>query len=115
MVGVALVIVGAVPALTEKIGLFAVSEEPPSVVLTDTGPLVAPTGTMVTSEVELAQATSVALVPLKDTAESGVKLVPVMVTRVPTGPVGGVSALIVGMDGVVAAPTEITLCELNAE
>src|SRR5207249_2857681 len=67
---------------------------PPGVV-TLTGPVVAPAGTVAwiaVSEVTV----KVALVPLKATAVAPLKLVPLIVTLVPTGPVVGERLAMVG-------------------
>src|SRR5437762_1366251 len=74
--------------------LLALVAVPPGVV-TLIGPVVAPLGTVAViwvSELTV----KLADVPLNFTAEVPVKLVPVMVTWVPTGPMVGVNELIVG-------------------
>src|SRR3989442_337907 len=90
LVGEKLVIVGG--GMTVKLpALLAV---PPGVV-TLSGPVVAPDGTvavMVVAEFTV----KLALVPLNRTAEAPVKLVPLMVTLVPTGPLAGVKLVTVG-------------------
>jgi len=74
--------------------LLALVPVPPGVV-TLMGPLVAPAGTV--AVIEIAEFTlKVALVPLNLTAVAPVKLVPVMLTDVPTGPLRGVKPVIVG-------------------
>ena len=98
-VGVKLVMVGAPPLATVKgEGLLA---EPPGAV-TAIDPVVAPTGTVVTSWVALA-AVTVAAVPLNVTVfEAGVALnpVPEIVTAVPTGPAPGVTSMTLTVDEV---------------
>ena len=79
-------------AVTAKLLLLV--PVPPAVV-TLTSPLVAPAGTvarMVVSEVTV----KVALVPLNATVVAPVKLVPLIVTLVPTGPLVGEKLAIVG-------------------
>src|SRR2546427_8916971 len=90
LAGVKLVIVGEL--ITVKLpALLAV---PPGVV-TLIVPVVAPVGTV--AWIELAELTvKVALAPLKATTVVPVKLVPLMVTLVPTGPLAGVKLVIVG-------------------
>src|SRR5438309_8576365 len=91
LVGVKLVIVGALAVTVKLLLLVAV---PPGVV-TPIGPLVAPLGTV--AVIEVAELTlKAALTPLKATALAPVKLVPLMLTLVPTGPLAGVKLLIVG-------------------
>src|SRR5438445_7609250 len=90
LVGAKLVIVGA--GMTVK--LFVLVAVPPGVV-TLSGPVVAPLGTVAEIEVEEV-AVKLALVPLNRTAEAPVKFVPVIVTGVPTGPLVGVKLVIVG-------------------
>jgi len=88
---VKLVIVGAL-AVTVKLPLLVAV--PPGVV-TLIGPVVAPLGTV--AVIEVAELTlKPALTPLKATALAPVKLVPLMLTLVPTGPLPGVKPLIVG-------------------
>src|SRR5438046_2660309 len=88
--GVKLEIVGGL--MTVKLAaLLAV----PSEVVTLIGPLVAPAGTV--AVIAVAEFTvKLALVPLNSTAEAPVKLVPLMVTLAPTGPLPGVTLVIVG-------------------
>src|SRR5207247_394054 len=83
---------GAGGVVTVK--LLALVAVPPGV-LTWIGPLVAPLGTVAVIWV-LVFTVKLAAVPLKRTAVAPVKLVPVMVTEVPTGPLVGVNELIVG-------------------
>jgi hypothetical protein len=72
--------------------------DPPGVV-TLIGPLVAPLGTVAVICVpELT--VKVALAPLKETLDAPVRLVPVIVTDVPTGPDVGLNPLIAGGGGV---------------
>src|SRR5436190_17947284 len=105
--GVKLVIVGGL--ITVK--LAALLAVPPGVV-TLIGPLVAPAGTVaVIAVAELA--VKLALVPLNSTAEAPVKLVPLMVTLVPTGPLPGLKLVIVGglitvkLLALLAVPSEV--------
>src|SRR5437667_10055737 len=68
--------------------------EPPGVV-TLSGPVVAPAGTV--AWIAMAEGTvKLALTPLKATAVAPVKLVPLMVTLVPAGPLVGAKLVIVG-------------------
>src|SRR5205814_2529765 len=87
-----IVTVGGVVSPTVR--LAALLAVPPGVV-TLIGPLVAPAGTV--AVIAVAELTvKLALVPLNSTAEAPVKLVPLMVTLVPTGPLPGVKLEIVG-------------------
>src|SRR5205807_40164 len=82
--------VGALTTVNE-LALVAV---PPGVV-TLTGPVVAPAGTV--ARIAVSEVTvKVALTPLNDTAVAPVKFVPLIVTLVPTGPLVGVKLAIVG-------------------
>jgi len=72
---------------------------PPGVV-TVIFPVVAPLGTVAVIDVALTTVNDVATVVLNLTAVAPVKFVPVIVTRVPMGPVVGVKELIVGRDAV---------------
>src|SRR5438067_6000250 len=65
---------------------------PPGVV-TAMGPVVAPVGTVAVIEVSETTVKLVAATPLNSTAVAPVKLVPVIVTTVPTGPKVGVNGL----------------------
>src|SRR5439155_16576584 len=67
---------------------------PPEVV-TLIGPLVAPAGTVAVIAVA-GLTVKLALVPLNRTALASVKLVPLIVTLVPTGPLAGVKLEMVG-------------------
>ena len=67
----------------------------PPAVVTDTIPVIAPGITMPTSVVPLFE-TAIAEVPPIVNAVGVLKLVPVIVTRVPTGPDEGVNELMVG-------------------
>src|SRR5882672_1999574 len=90
LAGVKLVIVGEL--ITVK--LPALVAVPPGVV-TLIVPVVAPAGTV--AWIEVAELTvKLALAPLNATAVVPVKLVPLMVTLVPTGPLAGVKLVIVG-------------------
>src|SRR5438552_966256 len=91
LVGVKLVIVGALAVTVKLLLLVAV---PPGVV-TLSGPLVAPLGTVAAIEVE-EFTVKLLLVPLTRTAVAPVKAVPLIVTLVPTGPLAGVKPVIVG-------------------
>src|SRR5204863_6650095 len=107
LLGVKLVIVGGL--ITVKLlALLAV----PSGVVTLIGPLVAPAGTV--AVIAVAEPTvKLALVPLNSTAEAPLKLVPLMVTLVPTGPLPGVKLEIVGglmtvkLAALLAVPSEV--------
>src|SRR5207237_1104493 len=82
--------VGALTTVNE-LALVAV---PPGVV-TLTGPVVAPAGTV--ARIAVSEVTvKVAPTPLNDTDVAPVKLVPLMVTLVPTGPLPGEKLAIVG-------------------
>src|SRR2546428_3000493 len=103
------VIVGRVAVTVKLLALVAV---PPEVV-TLSGPVVAPLGTVATIEVEEVTV-KLALVPLKRTAVAPVKFVPLIVTLVPTGPLVGVKLVIVGglavtvkLLALVAVPPEV--------
>ena len=104
-----IVTVGGVVSPTVK--LAALLAVPPGVV-TLIGPLVAPAGTV--AVIAVAELTvKLALVPLNSTAEAPVKLVPLMVTLVPTGPLPGVKLVIVGglitvkLLALLAVPSEV--------
>src|SRR5438132_671870 len=79
---------------TVTVKLLPLVAVPPGVV-TWIGPLVAPLGTVAVSWV-LEVTVKLAVVPLKVTEVAPVKLVPLIVTPVPTGPLAGVNELIVG-------------------
>lgn len=64
-------------------------------VVTETKPVIAPAGTVVVILESLTKVNG-ASTPLNCTSETPVKPAPVIVTRVPTGPVSGVSAVIAG-------------------
>src|SRR5437667_2724707 len=109
LVGVKLVIVGALAVTVKLLALVAV---PPGVV-TLSGPLVAPLGTVAAIEVD-EFSEKLALAPLNVTAVAPVKVVPLIVTLVPTGPPVGVKLVIVGALAVtvkllalVAVPPEV--------
>jgi len=87
-VGVNLVIAG----VTVKLLVLVVV--PPGVV-TAMGPVVAPVGTVAVIWVALLTVT-VAFMPLNLTTVAAVKLVPVITTEVPTGPLVGLKLIIVG-------------------
>src|SRR5439155_646687 len=93
-VGAVMVTVGGVTSFTtvKTLELVAV----PAGVVTLSGPLVAPLGTV--AEMAVAEVTEklTALVPLKVTAVAPVKAVPLSVTLLPTGPLVGVKLVIVG-------------------
>ena len=80
--------------VTITVKTFALVPVPPGVV-TLSGPVVAPVGTVawiVVAEVTV----KLALTPLNATAVAPVKFVPLIVTLVPTGPLVGVKLVIVG-------------------
>src|SRR5881396_2190686 len=82
---------GVVSPTVKLLALLAV----PAEVVTLIDPLVAPAGTL--AVIVLAEFTvKFALVPLNRTAVAPVKLVPLIVTLVPTGPLAGVKLEIVG-------------------
>src|SRR5947208_4679450 len=90
LAGVKLVTVGGLMTV-KLLALLAV----PSGVVTPIGPLVAPAGTV--AVIVVAEPTvKLALVPLNSTALAPVKLVPLIVTLVPTGPLPGVKLVMVG-------------------
>src|SRR3989442_952849 len=90
LVGEKLVIVGR--GMTVK--LLALVAVPPDVV-TVIGPVVAPLGTVVAIDVD-EFTVKLAPVPLKRTAVAPVKVAPVIVTLVPTGPLVGAKLVVVG-------------------
>src|SRR5258706_10147105 len=91
LVGAKLVMVGGLAVTVKAPLLLAV---PPGVV-TLIGPVVAPAGTV--AVIEVAELTvKVAPTPLTVTALAPVKLVPVIVTLVPTGPLVGAKLVMVG-------------------
>src|SRR3989442_1705909 len=109
MVGVKELIAGGEAVTVKLLALVAV----PAEVVTRIGPVVAPLGTLAVIWV-FEFTVKVAVVPLKVTAVAPVKLVPLIVTVVPTGPLVGVKELIVGGDVVtvkllalVAVPAEV--------
>src|SRR5438445_1956664 len=84
----------SVGALAVTVKLLALVAVPPGVV-TLIGPVVAPLGTV--AVIEVAELTvKAALTAFKVTAVAPLKLVPLMLTLVPTGPLAGVKLLIVG-------------------
>src|SRR5207247_652506 len=84
-----------VGALADTVKVLALVAAPPDVV-TVSGPVVAPAGTVAWITVVDVTVKVVALVPLKLTAVTPVKFVPLMVTFAPTGPLVGVKSVIVG-------------------
>src|SRR5207247_1462116 len=104
LVGEKLVIVGALAVTVKLLLLVAV---PPGVV-TLSGPLVAPLGTVAAIEVE-EFTVKPALVPLKVTAVAPVKFVPLIVTLVPTAPLVGVKLVIVGGLSTVKLPVLVAV------
>src|SRR5258706_4068777 len=100
LVGAKLVMVGGLAVTVKAPLLLAV---PPGVV-TLIGPVVAPAGTV--AVIEVAELTvKVAPTPLTVTALAPVKLVPVIVTLVPTGPLVGAKLVMVGGLTVVTVKT----------
>jgi hypothetical protein len=93
LVGVKLVIVGGLGGV-DTVKLLALVAVPPGVV-TLIGPVVAPAGTVAWIAVAEFVAKP-ALTPLKVTAVTPVKFVPLIATIVPTGPLVGVKPVIVG-------------------
>ena len=89
----------AVPVTVKLVALVPV----PVGVVTEIGPVVAPAGTVALMCVLLVTVNVVAETPLNFTAVAPVKLVPVIVTDVPTGPLAGVNEVIVG------APVTVTV------
>src|SRR5206468_562465 len=103
LVGEKLVIVGALTTVNE-LELVAV---PPGAV-TLRGPEVAPAGTV--AWIAVAEVTvKLALVPLNATAVAPVKLVPLIVTLVPTGPLVGEKLAIVGALTTVNEPVLVAV------
>jgi len=102
-------LVGEKPAIVGALGALATVKElalvavPPGVV-TVRDPVVAPVGTVVWMVVSEATV-KVALVPLNATAVAPVKLDPLMVTLVPTGPLVGEKLVIAG-PGATAPPSQ---------
>jgi hypothetical protein len=105
LVGVKLLIVGAGPAVTvNEDELVAV---PPGVVTVST-PVVAPVGTV--AVICVAELTvKIAVKPLNRTVVAPVRLLPVMTTDVPTGPLAGVTVVIVGAATTVNALALVTV------
>jgi hypothetical protein len=100
-VGAKLVIVGGGTTTTVNAPLLVAV--PPGVV-TLSGPVVAPAGTV--AWIAVAEFTvKLALTPLNATAVAPVKLVPLIVTLVPTGPLVGVKPVIVGDPPAVSPPS----------
>src|SRR2546430_4930276 len=91
LAGVKPVIVGA---LAETVKLLALVAVPPDVV-TLNGPVVAPAGTVAWIAVVDVTVKVGAFVPLKLTAVTPAKFVPLMVTLAPTVPLAGVKPVIV--------------------
>ena len=89
-------VIGETGVVTVK--LDALVPVPPPFV-TAIGPVVAPVGTLAVICVSELTLKVVAFVPLKATLVAPVKLVPVIVTDVPTGPLVGVKELTVGAAG----------------
>jgi hypothetical protein len=83
--GVKLDTVGAGTVTVKSEALVAV----PLGVVTATGPVVAPAGTVARTCVAESTENDDAPVPLNVTADASVRSVPVIVTLVPTGPLGG--------------------------
>src|SRR5436309_6107114 len=110
MIGLNSTMTGAPGEVTVK--LMALVAVPPGVV-TDTGPVVAPAGTVVVtwaSEFTVKTADT----PLNVTVVAPVRLVPVSVTEVPTGPLIGLNARMTGAPGEVTVKL-ITLVALPSE
>ena len=81
------VICGGLDVTVKELELVAV----PPVVVTEIGPELPPTGTVAAMVVEETTVNDVAVVPLNVTPEAPVKLPPVIVTVIPTGPLAGVN------------------------
>src|SRR2546426_6635381 len=108
LVGVKLVIVGA-GTTVKLVVLVAV---PPGVV-TLSGPVVAPAGTV--AWIAVSELTvKLALTPLKVTAVAPVKFVPLSVALLPTGPLPGVKPVSVGAGGAPAAAPPSHPWKVNA-
>ena len=114
LVGVKLVSVGA--GMTVK--LLVLVAVPPGVV-TRSGPVVAPVGTV--AWIAVPEVTvKLALTPLNVTVVAPVKFVPLIVTLVPTGPLVGAKLVIVGalptmtvtvVESEFAASAAVTVCD----
>jgi len=99
LVGAKLEIAGGLITVNE-LALVAV----PDGVVTVSGPVVAPAGTV--AWIAVAEVTvKVALTPLNATAVAPVKLVPLIVTPVPTGPLAGVKPAMVGTGPLGSPPS----------
>ena len=81
----------------------------PPVVVTETGPVVAPAGTTAVICEALLMVNDAAGVPLNFTALVPMKFVPVMVTFVPVPPLDGEKLVMVGVVAVKHLPAEATL------
>jgi hypothetical protein len=106
LVGLKLVIVVELATTVNALALVAV---PPGVV-TLSGPVVAPAGTV--ASITLSDVTvKVMAVPLTVTAVAPVKVVPLIVTAVPTGPLAGAKLVIFGLTmkfpGLPAVPSGV--------
>jgi hypothetical protein len=78
----------------------------PSGVVTETKPVVVPLATVAVILVELLTVKLEAALPLKATAVAPVRLVPVMTTEVPTGPLVGAKLVIAGGASTVNMPAD---------
>ena len=93
LVGVKLAMVGAGAVTVKLLLLTAV----PLAVVRLTGPVLAPAGTVAVTLVADTPLNTVAATPLKRTAVTPPRLVPVMVTLVPTGPLVGAKEVMTGL------------------
>jgi hypothetical protein len=108
LVGLKLVIVGGLATTVNALALVAV---PPGVV-TLSGPVVAPAGTV--AWIAVADVTvKLVVVPLNRTAVAPVKFVPLIVTVAPTAPLVGVKLVIVG--GLATTVNALALVAVPAE
>jgi hypothetical protein len=92
--------------VTVTVKLFALVAVPPGVV-TLSGPVVAPVGTVARIDVDEITVKVAALTPLNVTAVAPVRSVPLIVTAVPTGPLVGLKLVIVGPLGWAAVTVKL--------
>jgi hypothetical protein len=100
--GLKLEIAGRAAVTVKLLAEFAA----PSGVVTETRPVVVPLATVAVIFVTLLTVKAEAALPLKATAVAPVKLVPVMATEVPTGPLVGAKLLITGGASTVNMPAD---------
>jgi hypothetical protein len=100
--GLKLEIAGRAAVTVKLLAEFAI----PSGVVTEIRPVVVPLATVAVILVTLLTVKLEAAVPLKATAVAPVKLVPVITTDVPTGPLAGAKLLIAGGPSTVNMPAD---------